>query len=118
MNTKRILALIICAVMLLTMIPVAALTIGAAEIQGDWTTYRSADEYETAGEGEEPIIYKPEAGYEYTSEGFTVVPADYKDTTPFLLKKIKEITGGSSLASNIQLVFNNVKTAARIAAKL
>ena len=41
-----------------------------------------------------------------------------KDTTPFLLKKIKEITGGSSLASNIQLVFNNVKTAARIAAKL
>ena len=41
-----------------------------------------------------------------------------KDTTPFLLKRIKEITGGSSLASNIQLVFNNVKTAARIAAKL
>ena len=41
-----------------------------------------------------------------------------KDTTPFLLKKIKEITGGSSLVSNIQLVFNNVKTAARIAAKL
>ena len=41
-----------------------------------------------------------------------------KDTTPFLLKKIKEITGGSSLASNIQLVFNNVKTAARISAKL
>ena len=41
-----------------------------------------------------------------------------KDTTPFLLKKIKEITGGSSLASNIQLVFNNVKTAAQIAAKL
>ena len=41
-----------------------------------------------------------------------------KDTTPFLLAKIKEITGGSSLASNIQLVFNNVKTAARISAKL
>ena len=41
-----------------------------------------------------------------------------KDTTPFLLAKIKEITGGSSLVSNIQLVFNNVKTAARIAAKL
>ena len=41
-----------------------------------------------------------------------------KDTTPFLLAKIKEITAGSSLASNIQLVFNNVKTAARIAAKL
>ncbi len=41
-----------------------------------------------------------------------------KQITPFLLAKIKEITGGSSLASNIQLVFNNVKTAARIAAQL
>ena len=41
-----------------------------------------------------------------------------KEITPFLLKKIKEITGGSSLASNIQLVFNNVRTAARIAAQL
>ncbi len=41
-----------------------------------------------------------------------------KEITPFLLSKIKEITGGSSLASNIQLVFNNVKTAAHIAAKL
>ncbi len=41
-----------------------------------------------------------------------------KEITPFLLAKIKEITGGSSLASNIQLVFNNVKTAARIASKL
>ena len=69
MNIKRILALIICAVMLLTMFPVAMLTTGAADIEGDWTTYRSADEYETPEEGEEPIIYKPEAGYEYTSEG-------------------------------------------------
>ncbi len=41
-----------------------------------------------------------------------------KEITPFLLAKIKELTGGSSLASNIQLVFNNVKTAARIAARL
>ncbi len=90
MNIKRILALIICAVMLLTMFPVAVLTIGAADIEGDWTTYRSADEYETPEEGEEPIIYKPEAGYEYTSEGFTVVPADYKDTTPFMTVQTKE----------------------------
>ena len=41
-----------------------------------------------------------------------------KETTPFLLAKVKELTGGDSLDSNIQLVFNNVKTAARIAAKL
>ena len=41
-----------------------------------------------------------------------------KDTTPFLLAKVKELTGGDSLASNIQLVFNNAKVAALTAAKL
>lgn len=41
-----------------------------------------------------------------------------KETTPFLLSKVKEITGGSSLESNIQLVFNNAKLAAEIACKL
>jgi len=38
-----------------------------------------------------------------------------KDTTPFLLAEIKEITGGKSLESNIQLVFNNAKLGAKIA---
>ena len=41
-----------------------------------------------------------------------------KETTPFLLAKIKDITGGSSLDANIQLVYNNVRLAARIAAAL
>lgn len=41
-----------------------------------------------------------------------------KDTTPFLLAKIKEITGGDSLDSNIQLVFNNAKLAAKTAVEL
>ncbi len=41
-----------------------------------------------------------------------------KETTPFLLAKIKDITGGSSLAANIQLVYNNVKLAAQIASNL
>lgn len=39
-----------------------------------------------------------------------------KDTTPFLLAKIKEITGGDSLESNIQLVYNNAEVAAKVAA--
>lgn len=38
-----------------------------------------------------------------------------KETTPFLLAKIKELTGGESLESNIQLVYNNVRLAASIA---
>ena len=37
---------------------------------------------------------------------------------PFLLARIKEITGGESLASNIALVYNNVELAAKIAANL
>ena len=38
-----------------------------------------------------------------------------KDSTPFLLKTIVEITGGDSLDSNIALVLNNAKIGAKIA---
>ena len=38
-----------------------------------------------------------------------------KETTPFLLARIKDITGGDSLASNIQLVLNNARLAAATA---
>ena len=41
-----------------------------------------------------------------------------KETTPFLLAKVVELTGGDSLKSNIQLVFNNVALAAQIARAL
>ncbi len=41
-----------------------------------------------------------------------------KDTTPFLLAKIKDLTSGESLASNIQLVYNNVRLASMVAAAL
>jgi len=41
-----------------------------------------------------------------------------KETTPFLLAKVKDLTGGDSLASNIQLVLNNARLAAKIAAAL
>jgi len=41
-----------------------------------------------------------------------------KDTTPYLLNEIKEITGGKSLDANIQLVLNNAWLASRIAAAL
>ena len=39
-----------------------------------------------------------------------------KATTPYLLAKVKDITGGDSLASNIRLVYNNAALAARTAA--
>ncbi|MBE6928203.1 MAG: pseudouridine-5'-phosphate glycosidase [Ruminococcaceae bacterium] len=39
-----------------------------------------------------------------------------KETTPFLLARVTELTGGNSLESNIQLVFNNARLAAKISA--
>ena len=41
-----------------------------------------------------------------------------KDSTPFLLAKVAEITGNNSLESNIQLVFNNVALGAKVAAEV
>jgi len=41
-----------------------------------------------------------------------------KETTPFLLARIAEITGNDSLDSNIQLVYNNVALGAQVAGEL
>lgn len=41
-----------------------------------------------------------------------------KATTPFLLARVKDLTGGDSLESNIQLVFNNARVAAKTAVEL
>ena len=41
-----------------------------------------------------------------------------KQLTPFLLDKIQKLTGGRSLAANIQLVYNNVRLACAIAREL
>ena len=41
-----------------------------------------------------------------------------KETTPFLLARVVELTGGDSLESNIKLVLNNAKVAAQTAGEL
>ena len=41
-----------------------------------------------------------------------------KATTPFLLARVVELTGGDSLESNIQLVYNNAKVAAQTAVEM
>ena len=38
-----------------------------------------------------------------------------KESTPFLLAKVKELTKGDSLDSNIQLVYNNARLGSAIA---
>lgn len=41
-----------------------------------------------------------------------------KETTPFLLARVKDLTGGDSLKANIQLVLNNARLAAHTARNL
>ena len=41
-----------------------------------------------------------------------------KESTPFLLARVKELTGGDSLESNIELVYNNAKVGAQLAVAL
>ena len=41
-----------------------------------------------------------------------------KETTPFLLAKVVELTGGDSLESNIRLVLNNARVASLTASAL
>ena len=41
-----------------------------------------------------------------------------KETTPFLLAKVKDITAGESLTANIELVYNNSRVAAELAVAL
>lgn len=41
-----------------------------------------------------------------------------KETTPFLLKEVKEVTGGESLKANVRLVLNNATLASKVACAL
>ena len=40
------------------------------------------------------------------------------EVTPFLLRRIREITGGASLATNLALIKHNASIGAQIAAEL
>lgn len=70
--------------MVLAMIPVVTLSTGAVDIPGDWDTFRDPKDYEKTEE------FCPAAGYTYTADGFTIIPADYTDITPYLSISSKE----------------------------
>ncbi len=89
---KRFLLLFLCAALLVAIVP-TALTASAIEVEGDWTTYRFANEYDDPNEPFDPdstYIYRPEAGYHYTDEGFSVIPAEYTGWTPAMTVVTKE----------------------------
>ncbi|MBQ9779921.1 MAG: hypothetical protein IJW00_03135 [Clostridia bacterium] len=80
MKMRKILAALIAAVMVLSMVPVMAVTVSAVDIEGDWITCRSANDYD---EEQENGSYKPAPGYHYTSDGFETIGADYTNTMPY-----------------------------------
>ncbi len=84
---KKVIAICMLLTLMLGLCSVAALPGAAAEVSGDWTTYRAASEYPENSDKPQ----KPEAGYKYTDEGFTVVPADYTDSAPFMTVQSKEL---------------------------
>ncbi|WP_352418513.1 pseudouridine-5'-phosphate glycosidase [Proteiniborus sp.] len=72
-----------------------------------------------------PIPYEYEMNHEYINKAINkaLLEAESrgirgKETTPFLLSKVKEITEGKSLESNIKLVYNNARLAAKLSVEL
>ena len=88
MNTKRIIALLIAAVMVLSMIPVMAISTAAAG-DGEWTVYQGAGSYPSEDDDED-AVYPPVSGYEYSADGFTIVQPDWTDVAPFVTATTKD----------------------------
>ncbi|MCQ2429556.1 MAG: hypothetical protein MJ192_04395 [Clostridia bacterium] len=82
---KKIIAFVICTVMILSLVPAAVLNASAAG-EGDWTTYRRPSDYEPAHESD----YAPNAGYLYTSEGLSTVSPDFTGCTVFYTVQTKD----------------------------
>lgn len=80
MNMRKLLALLVATVMVLSMVPAMVLTTSAVDVEGDWLTFRSANDYD---EEQEDGSYKPAPGYEYTDDGFRTIGADYTNTMPY-----------------------------------
>ena len=94
MKLRKILAALVAAVLVLSMIPVMAMTTTAVDVEGDWITCRSANDYD---EEQEDGSYKPAPGYQYTDEGFQTIGADYTNTMPYfhvMSKEVKSLKDG------------------------
>lgn len=70
---KKIISMLLSVAMIISL--AAVISIPAAAVEGDWMVYSSAGEYRDDFEGD----YSSVIGYEYTDEGFRVIPADWKD---------------------------------------
>ncbi len=89
---KRLIALVIAAIMVLSLIPTMVLPAVAEEeaeyaypdpLDGFWSIYRSPGSYKVPDpDDEEEKTYTPAPAYRYTAEGFQITSADYTNMTP------------------------------------
>ncbi|MCQ2429555.1 MAG: hypothetical protein MJ192_04390 [Clostridia bacterium] len=84
---KKIIALAIAALMILSMIPVVTLSASAAG-EGEWITKRAPKQSDE--ELEEGDTYKPAPGYHYDSEGFHTDSPNYDGITPMFYVRTRD----------------------------
>ena len=91
---KKVLALVIAAIMVISMFPVMAITTSAVDVEGMWDTFRGYGSYtetdEETGEEVPAKIYTPAPGYEYTSEGFHTISPSFANCNPYFTINSKE----------------------------
>ena len=82
---KKFLSFILAAAMLLSVMIIVS--VPAAAVDGEWTTYTRPSDYGTNEDGtpKTPVV----AGYKYTEEGFTTVDADWTERAPFVTVQTK-----------------------------
>ena len=71
MKTRKFAALLCGAIMVLALMSGPSTTVGAMDIDGDWTVYRTPSSYIPNEDGSEKVV-APCPGYEYTDEGFSL----------------------------------------------
>ncbi len=86
---KKALSLIMIMLFMISTLPIMALQSSAAEVEGDWTTYRASDGYNPPPEGEDPS-YTPAPGYEYTDDGFHMISPDYTNCPTYGTAQTKD----------------------------
>lgn len=86
---KKALSILMILLMIISTMPVMAIHSSAAEVMGDWTTYRASDGYNPPPEGEDPS-YTPAPGYEYTDDGFHMISPDYTNCPTYGTAQTKD----------------------------
>ena len=82
MKARRFFAIVFSALLVLSTMTGLFTTANAADVEGNWTVYRTPSSYIPNEDGSEKVV-APCPGYEYTDDGFSILAPSWKDCTPF-----------------------------------